>query len=214
MKIAVIGAGRVGKGVGEVLRTAGHQVVYGVREPKEEASSDGARRTTVSAAAEPADVIVLATPYAAIPQAIAEMGNLQGKILIDCTNNMAFTDAGGLALTFDGRHSVGMEVRALAKGAHVYKSFNQIGSEILEAAADIEGGPPLMLFAGPDDAESKAVVRTIISDADFDPLYLGPMEEAYLLEALGVLWSQLAASGETDRDWAFKRVPLKGTKRG
>lgn len=211
MKLAIVGAGRVGGGLGKVLGAAGHEIVYGVRDPHGEQAVGDARMTTVFEAARTADVILLAIPYKAIESVVAEMGDLDRKIVIDCTNNMDFTEDGGLALSLNGQHSVGMEVRALIKGALVYKSFNQIGDEILGAAADIEDGPPLMLFAGPDEEEQKAVVRSIISDADFDPLYMGPMEQAYLLEALGVLWSQLAASGETGRDWAFKRVPLKGS---
>ena len=47
MKIAVLGAGNVGKALGEALAASGHDVVYGVRDPKR---SEAKPAKTVAAA--------------------------------------------------------------------------------------------------------------------------------------------------------------------
>ena len=58
MKVAVIGAGNVGKALGGALATKGHDVVYGVRDLKK---PDAKPAETVEKALMGADAIVLAT---------------------------------------------------------------------------------------------------------------------------------------------------------
>jgi len=87
------GAGSVGGTLGRRWAELGHSVCFGVRDV---ANADAkaligrikgdARLASVGDAARDADVVVLATPYQANSAAIAEAGNLSGKILIDVTN--------------------------------------------------------------------------------------------------------------------------------
>jgi 8-hydroxy-5-deazaflavin:NADPH oxidoreductase len=60
MRVAVIGAGNVGKALGEALAAKGQDVVYGVRDLKK---SDAKPAETVEKAIAGADAIILATPY-------------------------------------------------------------------------------------------------------------------------------------------------------
>lgn len=87
MKIAIIGAGGVGSTLGHAWRRRGHEVTYGVPEPHaaKYASIDG-DVTTNQQVAKAADVVVLCTPWQATEQALADCGDLAGKVLIDCTN--------------------------------------------------------------------------------------------------------------------------------
>lgn len=65
MRIEVIGAGNVGRALGGGWARAGHQVVYGVREPEAGKYADLAGEAevdSVTKAAAGADVVVLATP--------------------------------------------------------------------------------------------------------------------------------------------------------
>jgi len=93
MKIAVIGTGSVGGTLGRRWAELGHSVCFGVRDladaaPKALVSKikGDARFASVRDAVEDADVVVLATPYAANAAAITSAGELAGKILIDVTN--------------------------------------------------------------------------------------------------------------------------------
>jgi 8-hydroxy-5-deazaflavin:NADPH oxidoreductase len=84
-----------------------------------------ARAFAVREATAGADVVVLATPFSAAEQTIAECGNLAGKIVIDC-NNPLLLDLSGL--TVGHTDSAGKAVARWAKGARVVKMLNTIGS--------------------------------------------------------------------------------------
>ena len=120
MKIAVIGAGSVGGTLGRRWAELGHSVRFGVRDV---AAADAkalvgrikgdARLASVSDAAKDAEVVVLATPYAANPAAIAAAGDLSGKILMDVTNPVG----PGLTLAVGFDTSDAEEVAKLAPGS-------------------------------------------------------------------------------------------------
>jgi len=83
MRIAVIGAGNIGGTLGDKWTKAGHEVVYGVRQPSQED-----QRSPADAVAG-ADVVVLAVPGPAAKDVIRSLGaSLAGKVVIDATNDM------------------------------------------------------------------------------------------------------------------------------
>src|SRR4051812_41971057 len=72
LKIATVGAGRMGSALGGLFVKAGHPVMFSTRHPEELKSMvDGlgplARAGTVAEAVAYGDVIVLLVPYGAIP---------------------------------------------------------------------------------------------------------------------------------------------------
>jgi predicted dinucleotide-binding enzyme len=84
MKLAIIGAGNVGKTLGTALRAKGHTVVYGTRDP---AKSTERNATTVAGALRGAEAVILATPWSATEALVCEYAEeLAGKIVIDATN--------------------------------------------------------------------------------------------------------------------------------
>ena len=87
MQLGIIGAGNVGNSLATGWIQAGHAVTFGVRDPNAPPSGPaGATYASVADAARGADVVVLATPWQAVADAIGTAGNLAGKVLIDCTN--------------------------------------------------------------------------------------------------------------------------------
>src|SRR6516165_2741320 len=98
MKIAVLGAGNVGKALGEALAARGHDVVYGVRDPKR---SEAKPARTVADAIQDSDAVILATPYDATGPLLRENASgLADKVVIDDTNPLK-PDLTGLSLTGD-----------------------------------------------------------------------------------------------------------------
>ena len=96
MRVAVIGAGNVGKALGEALVGTGHDVVYGVRDPKR---SEAKPAKTVSDAMQGSDAVILATPYDTTGPLLRENATaLAGKVVIDATNPLK-PDLSGLSLT-------------------------------------------------------------------------------------------------------------------
>src|SRR5262245_25759120 len=158
MRIGIIGAGSVGGTLGRCLATAGHEVLFGVRDaadPKvrDLVASSGAkaRAGSVAEAAAFGSVVVLATPWDAVESALRTCGDLTGKVLLDCTNPLT-ADFSSLAIGHTT--SGGEQVAKWARGAPVVKIFNTTGFENM-AAPRYPEGPAVMLYCG-DDTAAKA----------------------------------------------------------
>jgi hypothetical protein len=205
MRIGIIGAGMVGGTLGTRWAKAGHEVVWGVRDPTATkvaalctAAGRGARAATVAEAAAVAEVVVLATPWRAVPEALASCGDLAGRVLLDTTNPLA-PDLSGLAVPAGG--SGAQEVARLAPGARVVKIFNSVGFNVM---ADPRFGDraATMLYCG-DDQAAKAVAATLAVDLGFEAVDAGPLAKAGLLEHAALLWIHLAMSQRLGREIAF-----------
>lgn len=202
MKIAVIGAGNVGKTLGSGWAGKGHAVVYGVRDPGSPKLADIDRAQTpvlsVAQAAANADVVVLATPWAATQDAVAACGSLAGKVVLDTTNPIS---AGFSGMDRPEGKSGGELVAGWAVGAKVVKVFNTTGFNNM--ANPVYGNArSMMLYCG-EDAGAKDVARQLCADLGFDPVDAGPMENARYTEALAWVWIWLAIKGGQGRDMAF-----------
>lgn len=197
MRIAVIGAGNVGATLGNAWSAAGHQVTYGVRKPDPASTAE----KTVGEAAAGAEVVVLATPWPAVDDAVAACGDLTGRILVDCTNPLL----PGLAGLEVGTTTSGVEkIAELAPGAKAVKAFNTVGFNVM-ANPTFDGKPVSMLYCG-DDPDAKAIVRQLIADCGFEPVDAGPLKQARLLEPFALLWISMAMQYGYSRDIAFRFV--------
>jgi predicted dinucleotide-binding enzyme len=159
VRIAVIGKGNVGSALGQGWRTAGHEVTYAVQKP---ASSHEAE---IARGAADADIVVIATPWAAVEQVVADAQGLAGKTVIDCVNPLAMVD-GRLQLAIGHTTSAGEKLAALAPRAFIFKTLNQTGAENLGRARRFPT-PPVMYVAG-DDAARKEIVRGLVRDLGFE----------------------------------------------
>jgi 8-hydroxy-5-deazaflavin:NADPH oxidoreductase len=204
MKIAVIGTGSVGGTLGRRWAELNHSVCFGVRDLADAGAKalvskikGDARLASVRDAAKDADVVVLATPYAANAAAITSAGDLAGKILIDVTNpvDANFTLAVGL------NNSGAEEVAKVARGARVYKAMHQVGFEVM-ADPIFAAGRPVMFVAG-DDATGKKVVLELVSALGFEAIDAGELSLARLLEPYAMLWIHLMARRNMGRGFAF-----------
>jgi 8-hydroxy-5-deazaflavin:NADPH oxidoreductase len=196
-RIAVIGRGAVGSAVGSGWASLGHGVTFGVRRPSVADERD------VRAACADADVIVLATPWSAVDEVLAQAGDLTGKIVVDCTNPLAMVD-GRLCLALGFDRSGGEHVAARAPGARVYKTLNQTGAEVMAAARRF-ATPPVMYVAG-DDAAGKAIVSGLVAALGFEAVDAGPLSNARLLEPLAMLWIDQALQRGAGRTVALARI--------
>jgi predicted dinucleotide-binding enzyme len=205
MRIAIVGAGNVGTTLGAGWAKAGHQIVYGVRNPTDagvgrRVASTGptARTLTVAGAVAASEVVLLATPWTATQEALASAGPVAGKIVLDCTNPLK-SDLSGLSV---GLTSSGAEhVAGWAPGARVVKIFNTTGFNNMANPRYAEGAATM--FHCGDDASAKQVAAALAADLGFDPVDAGPLTNARLLEPLAMLWIHLALTGQ-GREIAFR----------
>ena len=208
MKLAIIGAGNVGSALGTAwAQKAGHDICFGVRDPKADktqallrAIGAKARAGTAAEAAAFADIIVLSTPWPAAETAIRAMGGLKGKILLDSTNPLT-RGPDGISLEIGHSISAGEKVQGWAAGASVFKTLNTTGFGNM--ANPVFNGVKSVMFVAGDDAANKPKVIDLVGQLGFDVVDAGPLRNARLLEAHAMLWIDLALARGRGRDWAF-----------
>jgi NADPH-dependent F420 reductase len=198
MKIAVIGAGNVGGTLGKRWARAGHEVAFGVRDPAEARAAalvrdagPGARAASVSEAVREAAVVLLSVPWENAQEALAAAGDLRGRILIDATNPVALT-AEGLrqGLVIGHTTSGAEEVARWADGARVVKAFNTTGWQNM--ADPLYGSQGLSMLLCGDDAEARKTTADLARQLGFEPVDVGPLRSARYLEAVAMLWIDMA----------------------
>lgn len=215
MKIAIIGAGNVGGSLGKAWAKAGHYIIFGVRNPGQgktqpplaEIGASAATAVTVPDAARSADIIVLATPWPAVADAIKAMGDIRGKVLVDCTNPLALNGDGSLSLSLGSTTSGAEEVEKLATGAQVVKAFNTYGWEnfadsAYPNAADLK---PVMFICGDHDAAKESVGK-LAADIGFEPVDTGGLGMARSLEPLALLWIRLSIREGRNANFTWARL--------
>jgi predicted dinucleotide-binding enzyme len=168
MKIVTVGRGRIGGGLASIWSKGGHEVTTLGRD-----GGDGSA----------ADVVLVAVPGQAIAEALANVTGIAGKVTIDATN--AYGERSG---EFP---SQAHEIKSII-GGPTAKSFNtnwamnydEIGTQRVR---------PGNLFAA--DAEARDAAEQLIVDAGFDPVFVGDLDRARMLEDHLQLVQAVAAAG-------------------
>jgi 8-hydroxy-5-deazaflavin:NADPH oxidoreductase len=179
MNVAVIGAGRIGGNIARRLAGAGHALTLAFARDRaaQRALADeiGAGATTPAEAVADAEAVVIAVPWSALPDALAQAGSLAGKIVIDTTNQFGsgpMPAAGQTAAAFNA---------ARMAGARYTKSFNTLTSAFQAETAHRD--PRVVQWLCGDDEEAKAVVAGLIRDAGYEPVDLGGTAGCAVMEA-------------------------------
>ncbi|MEE9379383.1 MAG: NADPH-dependent F420 reductase [Candidatus Lokiarchaeia archaeon] len=212
MKIGIIGTGNMGKGLGKILIEKNHQIMFGSRDPVNVlklANSFGSNVSggTYADAAQFGDVVILAIPWSSAKESIEAAGDVNGKILIDCTNAVA-PHLGGLLVGHTT--SAAEKIAKWAVGAKVVKAFNSLGSENLTKLQF--GTQNASTFICGDDLEAKSTVRSLGEEIGFDVIDAGPLTNARLIEPLAMLWIELAYKQGMGTDIAFKLLRRRKAK--
>jgi len=171
MKIAIVGKGNVGTALQTGLARNGHEVRPVGREPDE-----------ILAAGEFADIVILAVPFAEVDNVAGHLGrSVAGKTVVDATN--ALTPNLELAVGFST--SGAEELQKKLPDAKVVKAFNTVFAGMM--ATGRVNGEQLAGFAAADDAQAKKQVLDLLQQLGFDPIDVGPLATARLLEPLALL---------------------------
>ena len=171
MKIAIIGAGNVGTALRTGLSRTGHEV------------SAVGREDNAAQAAQTAELIILAVPFAEVGNVAGQLGTAaSGKIVVDATNALSPT----MELAVDTSTTSGAEeLQKKLPEARVVKAFNTTFASAM-ATGQINGEKLAGLVAA-DDAGAKAAVLGLVQELGFEPVDAGPLSAARLLEPLALL---------------------------
>jgi 8-hydroxy-5-deazaflavin:NADPH oxidoreductase len=185
MKIAVVGAGNIGGTIGERWAKAGHEVIYGLRDPSKRGDAK-----PIGQALDGAEAVLLAIPASATVDFVREHAKaLAGKIIIDATNNFRAP-----------KFNAWPELTAAIPTAQLYRAFNTLGWDVL--ANPIVGGVQADLFCCGPEGHGREVLEQLITDAGLRPVWVGGVDQVETVDGVLRLWAVLAR--ERGRHIAFK----------
>ena len=205
MKIAIMGTGQVAAALGKGWAAKGHMVTFASRDPGTErvqrlveAAGPHASAARVADAVRRSSVIVLAVPFTAVRERLELVGDLAGKLIIDCTNPIA----PGLRPMFDDTTSGAEQIAGWAPNARVVKAFNTTGAENM-VDPNYNGLAATMFICG-DDELGKGATAQLAEELGFEVIDAGTLAAARHLENLALLWIHLARVTGLGRDVAFR----------
>lgn len=206
MKIGILGTGRVGTTLGRRWAEAGHDVMFGSREPQSErvqglvgTIGHGVRAGNPREAIAHGEVLVLAIPWKQAVGILKEAADLAGKIVVDCINPLT-DDFQGIALGFDT--SAAEQIALAADGVRVVKAFNTVSTATMEDP--VYAGQRASMFYCGDDVEAKRVIGTLAEQLGLEAVDAGPLKIARYLEPLAMLYIHLAVREGWGANCAFK----------
>jgi NADPH-dependent F420 reductase len=209
MNIAIIGAGNVGRALGTSFVRAGHSVAIASRDPEDAGTVAAATGAAVaesnSAAAEAADIVVLATPFSSAPEIAADIADaVNGKVVIDVSNRMSFGEGGP---DIDTTTSNAEELATLLPGASVVKAFNTLMAS--NQSDPVTDGVQLDGYVAANDQTAKARVLDLVASIGLNPVDVGPLSRARQLEGLAFLNIALnmANGGNWQSGWKLVGAP-------
>ncbi|MGN6167347.1 MAG: NADPH-dependent F420 reductase [Solirubrobacteraceae bacterium] len=183
MRIGVIGAGHIGGNCARQAVRAGHEVMLSfARDPSKlqqlaDELGDRASIGTAAGAAQFGYVVILSVPWGAIPEALAQAGELTDKIVVDTTNQLGpgpKPDPGETAASFNARRM---------PGVRYVKSFNTLTSRFQEQTAEREAADRVVQWICGDDAEAKKFVGALIEEMGYVPVDVGGSATCAVIEA-------------------------------
>ncbi len=200
MKIAILGAGNIGGTLGRKWGQAGHQVLFGVRDLQSAKTisaleqAQGAKATDASSAIRESELVLFSVPWKTVPEmAQANAAGLNGKLLIDTTNNFAGPVINNLKALQDA-----------APDAKIYRAFNSLGWEVF-ANPVFHDHIADMFYSGPD-GEARSQIHSLIEAIGLNPVWVGDNDRIQLVDNMGALWVNMVFQRGWKRHSAFKAI--------
>jgi predicted dinucleotide-binding enzyme len=201
MKFGILGTGMVGATISTKLIQLGHNVMMGSRtadNPKaaQWAQTQGstASHGTFADAATFGDIVFLCTAGSVSLEALrlAKPDNLRGKILVDITNPLNFSQKSGPSLYIaGGMDSLSEQVQRTASGAYVVKTLNTVTAEVMVEPSKI-GAAHDMFIAGNDELAKEKVATLLKEGFGWKTVHdLGDLSGARAMEGHLLLWIRL-----------------------
>ena len=210
MKIAVLGTGMVGQALAARLSGLGHDVTIGTRDPQAtlaRTEPDGMGNPPFSAwtadhadvrlapfadAAAAAELVVNATSGAAALPALELAGadNLAGKVLVDISNPLDFSQGFPPTLFVKDTDSLGEQIQRAFPEVRVVKTLNTLNANLMVDPKNL--GAESSIFVSGDDPVAKATVTELLqSFGHTDVIDLGDISTARGTEMLLPVWLRL-----------------------
>jgi predicted dinucleotide-binding enzyme len=193
MKIGIVGAGKVGGGLGRLWARAGHQVLFSSRHPERlkllvEQAGPGGFLGSVADAAEFGEVILFSPNFWNVGDALEATGALEDRIVVDVTNPLEWNPNGRMVRSLPESTTAGEELAKKLPAAYIVKAFSTVPASFIPHAFYRPGRlQRLVVFYCGNHPPAKVAVHRLIADCGFLGLDAGPLQLARELEAPGRL---------------------------
>lgn len=184
MKIGIIGTGNIGGTLARKMIAAGHEVVVanskGIEGVRSFASEIGATPADVSGAVQGVQAIVLSIPLPAIAELPDDLfASVPADVpVIDTGNYYPGLRDGQIRAIDEGMPESVWVSRQI--GRPVIKAFNNLLAYTLAELGQPEGSPARLAAAvAGDDERAVEKVMELVSEAGFDPVNTGSLEESW-----------------------------------
>ena len=208
MNIAVLGTGTVGRTLAGKLSELGHEVVVGTRDPEAtlaraesdamgnppysvwQADHPAVRLAPFAEAAASGELVVNATGGGGSLDALAQAGeqNLAGKVLLDVSNPLDFSQGFPPTLSVKDTDSLAEQIQRAFPEVRVVKALNTMTAAVMVDPGRVGGGDHSVFVSG-NDPEAKQTVVSLLTDfGHTDVIDLGDLSTARGAEMYLPLW--------------------------
>jgi len=211
VRFGILGTGVVGKTIAARLADLGHEVMVGTRDPEETTSRaepdaygnspfslwqdehPEVKLATFSEAAAHGEMVVNATSGGVSLEALDLAGedNLSGKILVDVSNPLDFSQGMPPTLSVSNIDSLGEQIQRRFPEAKVVKTLHTMNAYLMVDPTQLAGADHTVFVCG-DDPEAKAKVTELLQSFGWtDIIDLGDITTARGTEMLLPIWLRL-----------------------
>ncbi len=228
MNITILGTGMVAQTIATKLIQLGHTVTLGTRNPEETknrntpnqrtgqsfydwySKHDGVLLKSLDTSANKADLIINATSGQASIEALEAVGegNLAGKILIDISNPLDFSQGMPPSLFISNTYSLGEKIQERFPDLKVVKSLNTMNTYIMMHPESIDGDHSVFVSGNDDNAKIEVIaLLKSIGWKEENIIDLGDISTARGTEMLLPIWLRLwKALGHTNFNFHIQQA--------
>ncbi len=204
MRVGILGTGVVGEALASAFIAKGHHVKMGSRTAGNEKATAWAKKAGKDAsegsfddAALYGDIIFLCLNGEFALDAVGSVGDtsLNGKIVVDVTNPLDFTQGMPPAILEDFRNvSLGEKIQEALPNAYVVKTLNTVNFNVMVDPKKVNSGKHSLFICG-NHLDAKNKVKHFLADTfSWDGesfIDLGEIKAARCTEAFVPLWVML-----------------------
>jgi predicted dinucleotide-binding enzyme len=194
MQIAILGTGAVGPALGKGLSALGHQVTIGTRDPEQTKARDEWAGIDLPLAAYQdldADLFINATNGRASLQALQAVGEaLSGKVVIDTSNALDFSQGFPPSLFVSNTDSLAEQLQRELPEARLVKMFNTINNQVMINPRGLES--ETTIFVAGNDPAARQTAASLAAELGWTDIFdLGDLTAARALEMYLPLWVRI-----------------------
>ncbi len=184
MKVTIIGAGNMGRGIGTRAVAGGHEVEIVDRSPEDAralADELGGGATAVDPGGTfGGEIVVLAVYYASVAEAVKQYRDqVAGKVVVEISVPLDWETMDRLVVPADSSAAEETQ-KLLPEGTPVVKAFCTTFARTLVTGE--KNGIPLDVPMAGDDEGAKQKVASLVEGGGMRPIDIGPLRRARQLE--------------------------------